>query len=116
VKLSRLHKMMAGVLIILTGIGLLLDSLNIISFGLFDLWPMVLVYFGVRLWGQKKRVSGGILFGLGLMIALEMWLGIGIDDVFQLAVPVLVIYFGFRLIRGKKRAVGFCCPKIPAVH
>lgn len=105
-KLSRLHKMMAGVLIILTGIGLLLDSLNIISFGLFDLWPMVLVYFGVRLWGQKKRVSGGILFGLGMMIALEMWLGIGIDDVFQLAVPVLFIYFGFRLIRGKKREKG----------
>lgn len=100
-KLSRLHKMMAGVLIILTGIGLLLDSLHIINFGLFDLWPMVLVYFGARLWGQHKRIGGGILFSLGVIIALDMWLGIGVDDLFKLAVPVLLIYFGFRLLRGK---------------
>ncbi len=102
-KLSRLHTMLAGVLIILTGIGLLLDSLHIISFGLFDLWPMVLVYFGVRLWGQNKRIGGGILFSLGIIIALDMWFGIGVDDLFQLAVPILLIYFGFRLIRGKTR-------------
>ncbi|QRG68490.1 cell wall-active antibiotics response protein LiaF [Brevibacillus choshinensis] len=102
-KLSRVHKMLAGVLIILTGIGLFLDSLHIISFGLFDLWPMVLVYFGVRLWGQNKRIGGGILFSLGIIIALEMWFGIGIDDLFQLVIPVLFVYFGFRLIRGKTR-------------
>lgn len=105
-KLSRLHKMMAGVLIILTGIGLLLDSLQIISFGLFDLWPMVLVYFGVRLWGEHKRIGGGILFALGVIIALDMWLGIGVDDLFQFAVPLLFIYFGFRLIRGRTREKG----------
>ncbi|WP_431809384.1 cell wall-active antibiotics response protein LiaF [Brevibacillus agri] len=105
-KLSRLHTMLAGVLIILTGIGLLLDSLHIISFGLFDLWPMVLVYFGVRLWGQNKRIGGGILFCLGFIIALDMWFGIGVDDLFQLAVPVLFIYFGFRLIRGKTKERG----------
>lgn len=102
-KLSRLHKMMAGVLIILTGIGLLLDSLGIISFGLFDLWPMVLVYFGLRLWGEKKKVRGGILFFLGVVIALEMWLGIGIEDIFQIGVPLLFIYFGYNLIRGKSK-------------
>ncbi|WP_432776205.1 cell wall-active antibiotics response protein LiaF [Brevibacillus gelatini] len=105
-KLSRLHTMLAGVLIILTGIGLLLDSLHIISFDLFDLWPMVLVYFGVRLWGKNKRIRGGILFCLGFIIALDMWFGIGVDDVFRLAVPILFIYFGFRLIRGKTREKG----------
>lgn len=102
-KLSRVHKMLAGVLVILTGIGLFLDSLHIISFGLFDLWPMALVYFGLRLWGQHKRIGGGILMCLGVIIALEMWFGIGIDDLFQLVVPALFIYFGFRLIRGKPR-------------
>lgn len=102
-KLSRLHKMMAGVLIILTGIGLLLDSLGIISFGLFDLWPMVLVYFGLRLWGEKKKVRGGILFFLGVVITLEMWLGIGIEDIFQIGVPLVFIYFGYNLIRGKSK-------------
>lgn len=102
-KLSRVHKMLAGVLIILTGIGLFLDSLHIISFGLFDLWPMVLVYFGFRLWGQHKRIGGGILFCLGVIIALEMWFGIGIDDLFGLVIPALFVYFGYRLIRGKTR-------------
>ncbi|GED59737.1 cell wall-active antibiotics response protein LiaF [Brevibacillus formosus] len=100
-KLSRLHKMLAGVLIIFTGIGLLLDSLGIISFGLFDLWPMVLIYFGLRLWGQKNRIGGGILFSLGTIIAMDMWFGVGIDDLFQIAVPIVFIYFGFQLIRGK---------------
>ncbi|MFD2369184.1 cell wall-active antibiotics response protein LiaF [Brevibacillus sp. GCM10020057] len=102
-KLSRVHKMLAGVLIILTGIGLLLDSLHIISFGLFDLWPMALVYFGLRLWGQQKRVGGGILICLGIIIALEIWFGIGFHELFHVAIPALFIYFGFRLIRGKSR-------------
>jgi len=101
VKLSRLHKMMAGVLILLTGIGLLLDSFGIISFGLFDLWPLALVYFGVRLFSDNKKISGGILASLGIVIALEMWLGIGIEDLFKIGVPLLFIYFGYRLIRGK---------------
>ncbi|TKI57169.1 hypothetical protein E8L90_17850 [Brevibacillus antibioticus] len=100
-KLSRLHKMLAGVLIIFTGIGLLLDSLGIISFGLFDLWPMVLIYFGLRLWGQKKRIGGGILLFLGTIITMDMWFGVGIDDLFQIAVPIVFIFVGFQLIRGK---------------
>lgn len=105
-KLSRLHKMLAGVLIILTGIGLLLNGLHIITFGLFDLWPMLLVYFGARLWKQNNRIGGGILISLGTIIALEMWFGIGIDDLFRLAVPFVFIYFGFRLVRGRTRQKG----------
>ncbi|MEJ8548637.1 cell wall-active antibiotics response protein LiaF [Brevibacillus borstelensis] len=105
-KLSRLQKMTVGVLIILTGIGLFLDSLHIISFGLFDLWPMVLVYFGVQMWGNHKRVRGGLLAGLGIMIALSTWLEIDMDEVFQLAIPLLLIYFGFRLIRGRSSNKG----------
>ncbi|WP_289140816.1 cell wall-active antibiotics response protein LiaF [uncultured Brevibacillus sp.] len=105
-KLSRLHKMLAGVLIILTGIGLLLNGLHIITFGLFDLWPMLLVYFGARLWKQNNRIGGGILISLGTIIALEMWFSIGIDDLFRLAVPFVFIYFGFRLVRGRTRQKG----------
>ncbi|CAM5796137.1 MULTISPECIES: cell wall-active antibiotics response protein LiaF [Brevibacillus] len=111
-KLSRLQKMTVGVLIILTGIGLFLDSLHIITFGLFDLWPMVLVYFGVQMWGNHKRVRGGLLAGLGIMIALDMWLHIGMDDLFQLVIPLLFIYFGFRLIRGRSADKGIR-PTIP---
>ncbi|QQE73814.1 cell wall-active antibiotics response protein [Brevibacillus composti] len=97
-KLSRLHKMTAGVLIILTGIGLFLDSLNLIQFGLFDLWPLVLVYFGVRLWENHKRFRGGLLIALGTVIALDMWLQVSL---FKLIIPILFIYFGFRLVRGR---------------
>jgi lia operon protein LiaF len=101
VKLSRLHKMMAGVVIILTGIGLLLDGFGIISFGILDLWPLVLIYFGIRLWSDKKKIRGGILLFLGLVISSEILLGIGIEDIFQFGVPLLFIYFGYGLIRGK---------------
>lgn len=102
-KLSRLHKMTAGVVIILTGIGLLLDSFGIISFSLFDLWPMILVYFGARLWNDNKRIRGGILLFLGICISLEMWFSIGLDDFFEFAIPLLFIYVGFRLIRARNR-------------
>jgi lia operon protein LiaF len=93
--------MVAGVLIILTGIGLLLDGLGIISFSLFDLLPLLLVYFGIRLWNQEKRMRGGILLFLGMVILLEMWFSIGPFDLFELVIPLLLIYFGFRLIRGR---------------
>ncbi|UYZ12974.1 cell wall-active antibiotics response protein LiaF [Brevibacillus sp. WF146] len=102
-KLSRLHKMTAGVLIILTGIGLLLDTLHIISFSLFSLWPMVLVYVGVRMWEKQKRIRGGLLAGFGVLIALDMWFGVGFHDLFHFVVPLALIYFGFRLIRGRSR-------------
>ena len=100
-KLSRLHKMVAGVLIMFTGIGLLLDGLGIISFRLFDLLPLLLVYFGIRLWNQEKRIRGGILLFLGMVILLEMWFSIGPFDLFEWVIPLLLIYFGFRLIRGR---------------
>jgi lia operon protein LiaF len=96
VKLSRLNKMIAGVMIILTGIGLILDSLHIISFGLFDLWPMILVYFGVRWWTNGQRVRGGIVAGLGAFLALAYW------GLIELVLPLALIYFGFRLIRSRK--------------
>ncbi|WP_400164746.1 cell wall-active antibiotics response protein LiaF [Brevibacillus sp. TJ4] len=102
-KLSRLHKMIAGVVIILTGIGLLLDSLGLISFSLFDLWPMVLVYFGARLWSENKRIRGGVLLVLGIGIALEIWFSVGLFDLFDYAIPILLIYLGFRLLRARNR-------------
>ncbi len=95
-KLSRLNKMIAGVIIILTGIGLFLDSLNIISFNLFHLWPIALVYLGVRWWENGKRVLGAIFAGMGGFITLSM-LGM-----IELVMPLAFIYFGFRLIRSRK--------------
>jgi len=111
VKRSRLNKMIAGVVIILTGIGLFLDSLHIISFGLFDLWPMILVYFGVRWWNGGKRIRGGVLSVLGILIALEMWLGIDVGDLFGMMLPLALIYVGLRLIRRyPSRAEGYTPP------
>jgi len=101
VKRFRLQKMVAGVLIILAGIGLLLDGLGIISFSLFDLFPLLLLYFGFRLWNRGKRKGGGILLFLGMLILLEMWFSIGPFDLIQLGIPLLLIYFGYRLIRGR---------------
>lgn len=108
-KRSRLNKMIAGVVIILTGIGLFLDSLHLISFGLFDLWPMLLVYVGVRWWNEGKRIRGGILSGLGVLLALNVWFGLNVDDVFGLVIPLAFIYFGFRLIRTRNPSAAERC-------
>jgi lia operon protein LiaF len=98
VKLSRLNKMLVGILIIIAGIGLFFDSLGLIDFTIFDLWPLVLLYFGMRLWTQEKRIFGGLLFGLGILIISENWLDVGFDQI----VPLLLIYLGFRMIRSRK--------------
>jgi lia operon protein LiaF len=100
VKVSRLNKMIAGVVIILIGFGLLLDNLGIISFDIFDFWPFVFFYFGHRLWSKKRRIFGGVLIGIGLIGVLDM---LNIDP--GVIIALGLVYFGYRLINSRKPAV-----------
>lgn len=101
-KLTRLQKMLAGLVLIVAGFGLFLDNLGIISFHIWELWPWILVYFGVQAHAKGKRLAGGILTALGVLFVLQVWFGIGIDDVFHLLIPLGLIYLGFRMIRSRK--------------
>ncbi len=101
-KLSRLHTMLVGIVIMIAGAGLFLDIIGLIEFDLANLWPVILLYFGLREWSKGKRVLGGILTGLGTLLCLHVWFNIQFDDVFSLALSLGLIYFGFQLFRSRK--------------
>ncbi len=104
-KRSRLNNMIAGIVIICAGFGLLLNNLGLISFGLSDMLPLVIVYMGLRLWAKQRRILGGFVTGLGALITLHAWFGVGVDDVFGVMVALGLIYFGFRLVRSRRETL-----------
>ncbi|MGO0059295.1 cell wall-active antibiotics response protein LiaF [Brevibacillus fluminis] len=97
-KQSRVNTIVAGLVIIAAGIGLFLDSLHLIHFSIFMLWPFLFFYFGMKLWTANRRIFGGVLLGLGAVFALDEWLHV---DAFDLIFPLLFIYLGYRLIRHR---------------
>lgn len=97
-KQSRVNTIVAGLVIIAAGIGLFLDSLHLIHFSIFMLWPFLFFYFGLKLWTADRRIFGGVLIGLGAVFALDEWLHV---DAFDLIFPLLFIYLGYRLIRSR---------------
>jgi lia operon protein LiaF len=101
VKLTRLHTMLGGIAIMIAGAGMFLDALGIIDFSIFDLWPVILIYFGLKFWSHGKRIPGGILTGLGTLFFLEVWFHLDFDDVAGLIFSIVLIYFGFRLLRSR---------------
>lgn len=97
--LTRIQKMILGIGVILLGFALFLDSLGIVYFSVWDLWPLILLYIGYRQWMKDRRLSGGILFALGAIFALGEWFGIKSPVGFLIACGF--IYFGFTLLRSR---------------
>lgn len=106
-KLSRLHTMLVGIVIMIAGAGLFLDILGLIEFSIGNLWPVILLYFGLRGWSKGRRVLGGILTGLGTLFSFHVWFNLQIDDVFGLALSAGLLYFGFQLVRARKGKESF---------
>lgn len=79
-KQSRVNKMIAGLVIIAAGIGLFLDSLHLITFSIFMLWPFLFLHFGMKAWAANRRIFGGILLALGTVFALDEWLNVNAFD------------------------------------
>lgn len=101
-KLSRLHTMLVGTVIMIAGIGLFLDAIHLIEFSVWNLWPVILLYFGLNEWSKGKQLAGGILTGLGTIFVLSTWFNLHLDDVFGLLLSIGFLYFGFQLIRARK--------------
>jgi lia operon protein LiaF len=110
VKLSRLHTMLGGIAIMIAGIGMFLDALGIISFNIFSLWPLILVYFGLKHWSNGKRLAGGVLTGLGTLFLLEIWFDMDFENVVGLIISIVLIYVGFRLLRSRGQGFPFPPP------
>ena len=94
-------RMIAGVVLVILGIGALLDQLTTFDFGSFisDWWPMLLVLVGlVQLLTRSAPIAGAlVLIVAGLVLeagALEL-LGVGFWELFW---PVILIAIGASLL------------------
>ena len=100
---SRVSTYVLGVILIFVGTGILFNNLNIFhfDFGSFIV-PMILAFIGIKLLDRGKRTAGGILLGIAVLLFLGAF-GIHIGNVIGLAFSLAVIYFGYRMMRSKKK-------------
>jgi lia operon protein LiaF len=102
---SRLFSYLLGVTIIFAGIGILFDMLGLKPFNPVGLFPFLFLYFGLKWWERGKRFRGGAFLIIGVVGFLAYWLDIHPGRVIGLALSVLFIYLGYRLIKGKNKEI-----------
>jgi predicted membrane protein len=99
----KTKKILATVLIII-GIGLLMDSFNVFDFGelIGNWWPLILIFFGVKLMIERKPFTMFpiILMIIGILLIVNNIniLPIGFWDAF---LPLIFILIGIWIIFGR---------------
>ena|SRR5689334_14834266 len=90
-----------GVLLIVLGLGFLLHNFDLVSQGIFNLWPLLVIGAGIWMFGETlaRRRGGGlvgasIVLGLGLFWLLENFEKVN-DRMF---LPILLISIGVGLM------------------
>lgn len=99
--LTRLQKKILGILVIFIAIRLLLGSLGLGNFSVWDLWPLLILYFGWRFWLRGRRLLGGFLLVWGGLFALDEWFFLSVDDLIGMLVAGVLLYFGYKLLRRR---------------
>lgn len=100
---SRVSTYVLGAILIVIGFGILFNNLNLFYFDVGSLIvPAVLTLIGVKLLDRGKRTAGGVVLGIGVLMLLGAF-GINVGNLIGLAFSVAVIYFGYRMIRSKKK-------------
>lgn len=100
---SRLSSYLLGIILIAVGFGILLDNLHFFHFNIGHfIVPMILTFIGIKLLERGKRIAGGILTVIGALMLFGAF-GIDIGNLFGLVFSVAVIYFGYRMMRTKKK-------------
>ncbi|MFA5537201.1 MAG: DUF5668 domain-containing protein [Bacillota bacterium] len=96
----------AGVILVLLGLGFLLDNLNVIKFSelLSIYWPVILIIIGVNHFLNQARsfISGSILVLVGLFFLLRN-VGMLPADLAKLFWPAALIIIGILIIFGKSK-------------
>lgn len=102
------EKQRRGLVLVLLGVGLLLWEWGLIAelgrvvrVGLVKLWPVLLIWFGVKV--VRRRVGRGVglfLVGLGVIFLLVTVLKL---DFLGVLIPSLLIFLGWRLMVGRGR-------------
>ncbi len=93
-----------GIILILLGIGFLLDQFNIISFNniISIYWPLILIVIGVVGFLNRKnsKLVNTVIIILGIFFQARNldWIDI---NIFQLFWPIILIVLGIRIISSK---------------
>lgn len=99
------EKYFFGIILIVVGLGLFLEQLNIISFGnIMSLyWPSILILLGIiGLFDHKSSKFGNsILILVGLMLQINRLNLIDVN-MFRFIVPILLIAVGVKILFTKK--------------
>lgn len=100
---SRISTYLIGIILIIVGFGILFNNLNIFrfDFGSFIV-PIILLFIGIKLFDRGKQTAAVILLAIGALTLLGA-LGINIGSVFGLAFSLAIIYFGYRMMRSKRK-------------
>lgn len=95
-----------GIILILLGVGFLLDQFNVISFGsiISIYWPVILIVLGLAgiLDRRSSKTGSAILLIFGLLFQARNLNFINIS-VFRTFWPVVLILVGFKIIFGKDK-------------
>lgn len=111
---SKTTRYFLGIVVIFTGIGILLHSLGIMQFHPGKLFPFLILYFALRLLERGRRVIGGILFLFGALFFIDAWTPIHSGDLIGFIFALAIMYWGYQLIRSKKKEIEIPSPSIPA--
>ncbi len=85
-----------GIAIVVIGIIILINSLNIHGFVTRFLLPIALACIGLYFYRRNQRLMAGVAFGLAIVLFLKI-------NIFGLIIALLFIYFGYRMLQQEER-------------
>src|SRR5690625_638286 len=103
-----------GLLIIATGVILILENLNVLSFNLYEAWlyfyPSIFIVFGLKFIVDRLRNKGGswsvgtflVLFGTLLLLGKFNVMSFEFSDIYKLW-PVIIVFIGFAILGSLRR-------------
>ncbi len=94
-----------GLLLILAGVLMILERLNLIALGSLvrNYWPLLIVAYGLGDLIREKKLSyyNGFIILIGLFLQLDRIYLIGID-VWSLFFPVILVFIGIMQIKNRR--------------
>ncbi len=98
-------QLLTGLIFVVVGVGLLLDTMNVLEFWPFvrQWWPsaLMIIALGKIITRSGSLLGSGILFAIGALLQLSH-LNI-IDGFWSAFWPIVLILIGISLIAGKKK-------------
>lgn len=98
------EKYFFGIILVLVGLGMFLEQLNLINFGrvISLYWPIILIILGlVGLFDKgSSKFWDTVLIVVGIMLQINR-LNLLDINIFRFVVPIIIILFGFKILLSR---------------